>query len=219
MTTYLRTRLISAAAVVALAIAVPALAGPPLLCHPFEIGTARSLPWNGTEAWWQGRADYKLDNLIADTEALLTPSTPVIVRMETLRRAALYASADENIASQLLNRLMSRAEAAEKAGHPNGLALLDAAYVAGAFREITMLSATAEFSGRVAGVRAALGGTDPYALITRSVAARPDDAGIQFAAALISADKNRSAYAGHAAKARAGAAHDPLLARNIDKVS
>jgi hypothetical protein len=24
-----------------------ALAGPPLLCHPFEIGNARSLPWSG----------------------------------------------------------------------------------------------------------------------------------------------------------------------------
>ena len=57
--------------------------------------TRGRLPWDGTNAWWQGRADYNLQNLVADTEALLTPSTPVIVRMETLRRAALYASLDE----------------------------------------------------------------------------------------------------------------------------
>ena len=56
------------------------LAGPPLLCHPFDIGDARSLPWDGTRAFWQGRADYRLENLAADTEALgLMPSTPVIV--------------------------------------------------------------------------------------------------------------------------------------------
>ena len=77
------------ALVALLGVAAPALAGPPLLCHPFDIGSARSLPWDGTNAWWQGRADYNLQNLVADTEAILSPSTPVIVRMETLRRAAL----------------------------------------------------------------------------------------------------------------------------------
>ena len=66
-------------------ITTPAFAGPPLLCHPFDVGNARSLPWDGTQ-WWRGRTDYKLANLQADTEALLTPTTPIIVRMETLRR-------------------------------------------------------------------------------------------------------------------------------------
>ena len=37
-----RTPVVAAAAIL---IATPAFAGPPLLCHPFEIGTARSLPW------------------------------------------------------------------------------------------------------------------------------------------------------------------------------
>ena len=58
-----------------------------------------------------------------------------------------------------------------------------------------------------------------YALVQRSLALHPDDAALHFAAALISADGHRSAYATHAAKARAGAADDPLLARNIDHVS
>ena len=34
-----------------IALARPALAGPPLLCHPFDIGTAASLPWSGTRLW------------------------------------------------------------------------------------------------------------------------------------------------------------------------
>jgi hypothetical protein len=92
----------------ALAITTPALAGPPLLCHPFDVGTARSLPWDGTK-WWRGRTDYKLTNLLADTEALLTPSTPIIVRMETLRRAVLYASQDRTAASDLFATTVDRA--------------------------------------------------------------------------------------------------------------
>ncbi len=29
----------------------PAFAGPPLLCHPFDIGSSRSLPWDGSSSW------------------------------------------------------------------------------------------------------------------------------------------------------------------------
>src|SRR5512145_3147906 len=92
-------------AVLVVAFATAALAGPPLLCHPYDIGNARSLPWDGSRGWSGDLPDYKLERLIADTEALLTPSTPVIVRMETLRRASLYASRDRVIALQLLTRL------------------------------------------------------------------------------------------------------------------
>lgn len=198
------------------AIATPALAGPPLLCHPYDIGSARSLPWNDAAGWTGTRADYTLGNLVADTEALLTPSTPVVVRMETLRRAAIYASMDAAVAKQLVTRLNARVDAAEATGHPDALALLDAAYVTGALRQISVL--TGEFASRAPGVRAAIGGADPYALITRSVAARPNDAGIQFAAALIASDKNRGQYLDHASKARAGASGDALLTKNLDHV-
>src|SRR3954468_707412 len=77
-------------------LAQPAFAGPPLLCHAFDIGAANSLPWTTTAgaAWYEGQAGYDLQRLSTDTEALLTPSTPVIERMETLRRAAIYASRD-----------------------------------------------------------------------------------------------------------------------------
>ena len=101
------------------ATATPALAGPPLLCHPYDIGSARSLPWNDAAGWTGTRADYTLGNLVADTEALLTPSTPVVVRMETLRRAAIYASMDAAVAKQLVTRLNARVDAAEAAGHPD----------------------------------------------------------------------------------------------------
>lgn len=217
MRLHIRSAVLSAALVVA--IATPAIAGPPLLCRPYETGNARSLPWDGSRGWSGDLPGYKLENLIADTEALLTPSTPVIARMETLRRASLYASRDRTVASQLLTRLVSRANAAEAKGTPDALALHDAAYVAGAFHQISMLGRESGFRERAAAAREALGNTDAYALIRRSVAARPDDASIQFAAALIASGSDRTAYLNHAEKARRGVATDALLARNIDHIS
>jgi hypothetical protein len=213
------TRHIVMSAVIVVTMAAPALAGPPLLCRPYDTGGARSLPWNGSGGWQGELPGYKLENLIADTEAVLTPSTPVIARMETLRRASLYASRDRAIASQLLTRLLSRANAGDAKGTPDALALLDAAYVAGAFHEISMMGREGEFRNRAAAVREALGRNDAYALIQRSIAARPDDASIQFAAALIASDGHRGAYQQHAEKARKGVAKDALLARNINHVS
>src|SRR6478672_9206222 len=126
-----------------LAIATPVLAGPPLLCHPFDIGTAHSLPWDGTNGWSQGRANYPIKQLVTDTEAILQPGTPVVVRMETLRRAAIYASQDPAVAAALLDELSARARAGRNP--TDGLAALDAAYLIEALRQITMLGQSADF--------------------------------------------------------------------------
>jgi hypothetical protein len=219
MTRLFRPTLAPLLAIAATLVATPAFAGPPLLCHPYEIGTARSLPWSGANSWFQGDATYRTENLVADTEALLTPSTPVVVRMETLRRAAIYASADATLAARLLDRFVKRAETPGANGQPDALHLLDAAYIAGAYREMTMLGKDSMWGQRIAGLRAALGSTKDASLIGRSIAAKPDDPGIRFAAALILSDSDRQAYREHAEKARAGAAHDALLARNLNHVS
>jgi hypothetical protein len=203
----------------ALGAASPAMAGPPLLCHPYDIGDARSLPWDGAGAWWHGQSGYNPSHLVADTTALLTPSTPVVVRMETLRRAVIYASPDPKVAQALLQTFTERARAAEQSGRADALAYLDAAYVSGAFREMVLVGESPEGRARAAGARTlTLDGTE-YTLIKKALALRPDDAAIHFAAALIAADTNRAAYAAHAAKARAGVSRDRLLARNIDHVS
>ncbi len=217
MCPHIRSAVLAATLVVTLA--TPAVAGPPLLCHPYDTGNARSLPWDGTRGWSGDLPDYKLERLIADTDALLTPSTPVIARMETLRRASLYASRDRAIARELLGRLVSRAKAADAKGAPDALAWLDAAYVAGAFHEISLLGNNAGFRDRALAAREALGDLDAYALIQRSIAERAEDPALHFAAALIASDRNRAAYRTHVEKARRGVTQDALLARNIDHVS
>ena len=206
------------ALVALLGVAAPALAGPPLLCHPFDIGSARSLPWDGTNAWWQGRADYNLQNLVADTEALLTPSTPVIVRMETLRRAALYASLDDKVAARLLSSVTARANAGAP-GAASASALFDAGYLTETYKQIAMLRGERQFADRARTIAGVIGKADGTAMINRAITLRPDDASLRFAAALVAATADRTAYRDHADKARKGAAQDALLARNIDKLS
>ncbi len=219
MTRWFRPALTALATSALVLASTPAFAGPPLLCHPYDIGAAQSLPWSGARGWSDMDAKYQIENVVRDTEALLTPATPIVVRMETLRRASIYASADAAIAARLLDRLVKRAEASAASGQPDALHWLDAAYVAGAFRELASTSRESEFAPRVAGLRTALGSTKDAALIGRSLALMPDDPGIRFAAALILVDTDKQAYREHAEKARAGATRDALLARNIHHVS
>lgn len=194
----------------------PALAGPPLLCHTFDIGDARSLPWDGSNAWFQGRPDYDIRNVVADTEAILAPTTPVLVRMETLRRAALYASRDPQLAARLLDTLRARAQR-EAATDP--LAIFDAGYLTETFRQIARLEGEREFrdSARTAG--RVIGDANGYAMVTQALSRRPHDSALEFAAALIARGTGQASYQQHASRARRGAAQDALLARNIKMLS
>ena len=184
-----RTRSVFTALLVvaALATARPAQAGPPLLCHPFDIGSAASLPWNGTSSWFDGKTDYRLSNLVSDTEALLAPSTPVVVRMETLRRAAIYASHDPKVASALLDRLSAKAQLATSSTRPDALALLDVAYVTEALRQITQIGGVTGYKDRVPAIVELVRTRDGWSQMKASLAASPDDPALQFAAALIAA--------------------------------
>jgi hypothetical protein len=201
----------------ALVIARPALAGPPLLCHPFDIGSAQSLPWNGP-GWLDAKPDYPLAQLVADTEALLGPSTPVIVRMESLRRASLYAGRDAKVAADLLARVTATAQLSKAEGRPSALALLDAAYVTEALRQIVAIGGVSGYKDQVAGIRALLDGRDGQRFMRASLAVAPDDPSLEFAAALI-AGTDSAAYQRHAERARAGASSDALLAKNLSHIS
>jgi hypothetical protein len=116
--------------------AAPALAGPPLICQPVDIGTAQSLPWSSAPGWNGVLGSYDLAHLGDDTVSLLTPQTPVSVRRETLRRAAIYATRQAGLAELLASRLLARATAA---GDANPAAWFDAGYFVETIRQAARL--------------------------------------------------------------------------------
>ena len=91
-------------------VAVAAEAGPPLICHAFDAGTAPLLTWGRGQGWDTPDRSYDVSRLTADTVALLTPDAPILARMENLRRATIYAARDKKAAAELMSALMKRAE-------------------------------------------------------------------------------------------------------------
>lgn len=203
-----------------------ALAGPPLICHPFEIGNARSLPWSGSQ-WRDVNKTYNINRLVDDTLGLLTPETPVLVRMETLRRATVYAVwsmydrevgytvKDPAVANALLSQLKARVPGPGAKSHnrATALALFDYGYLLASYKQ-------AGDSSKGVGLSS---GADGYALIVKAIAAAGgSDPEMEFAAALASSDRPRGAQAAlqgahlaHLRKAAAGAKDGSLLARNL----
>lgn len=199
-------------AVLLLLAAGPAMAGPPLLCHAIDIGTARSLPWTGTGWNLSGNETYNTANLVTDTLALLTQDTPVLVRMETMRRATLYAQGKSGIAGELLAKLQTRAKENPK----DGLAAFDYGYLVETYKQASWLARhTNWLKGSRAEEMAAAENVDGYALVEKAIAMRGGDAAMEFAAALMIKDDAAPERATHVQKALAGAKKDPLLARNL----
>jgi len=209
----MKKTLIASSVLAVLAFAMPALAGPPFYCHAFDIGGAKSLPWDTHTRNWDGRVDYDITAVVTDTNALLTPATPVLVRMETLRRASLYASRDRRVAEQLIASVMSRVHDARQA---DAMAWFDAGYVIEALSELEQYN---DRTNQQAGSRNSLAGiTHAYEarpLLDKSAALRPADASIQFALALITPTTEKGSYL---RSAREGARRDALLANNLARL-
>ena len=183
-----------------------ALAGPPLICHPFEIDGANSLPWISHDWNLSGSENYDTSKLASDTLAILDSSNVTLVHMETLRRATLYARKDPLAAKQLITRLIARAELTKSATPstpPNALAIFDAGYLAEAYKQ--WLGSENNPAQRF----------DGYALVQLALQRRGSDPQMEFAAALISVGNASMNGQEHAEKAIAGAKNDSLLARNL----
>lgn len=210
----LACRYFFAVAAAALLVANAAQAGPPLVCHAFEIGQAKSLPL-ASHTWnLSGSENYDTKNLVKDTLEILAPTTPVLVRMETLRRATLYSRKDPVAARELLGKLYSRASSAESAGHPDALAWFDAGYLVETYkqwigRDLPHLTDGMRMDANPAS------GVDGYAMVKKAIALRGDDPQMEFAAALITLSGPGDEHAQHAQKAIAGAKNDALLAQNL----
>jgi len=183
----------------------PAFAGPPLICHSFDIGNAKSLPWVSHDWNLNGSENYGTRSLPTDTVAILDASQVTLVHMETLRRATLYAHKDAVAAKQLLLKLMARAQAAQTSPHPDALAVFDAGYLAEAYQQ---------WPGE--GGQNPANGLDGYAFVKKALQLRGSDPQMEFAAALITLRGPQSEHQEHAGRAIAGAKNDDLLARNLN---
>jgi hypothetical protein len=215
-----------AATVCLIVVQQAALAGPPLICHPFEIGNARSLPWAGGSGNWNTPdKHYDISRLVQDTLALLTPNTPVLVRMETIRRASIYAiwpadakigASEKNqmIAADLLARFKARTtEAGAKSDKKNAaLALFDFGCLAECYKQLAWSSPKPSLAS----------GFDGYAMIVKAIEIRGGDPEMEFGAALACMGKKkeegRDAYVAHVQRAAAGAQDGSLLAQNLLKL-
>jgi hypothetical protein len=197
----------------------PALAGPVLICKNYEIGAAKSLPCGGSD-WRSVKPDYDINRLVEDTLSLLTPETPVIARMETLRRAVIYsvwarvdrevnyAKRNDNAAQELFSRLIgnSKQSAFQSASKkPDPLKMFDSGFFVESWKQ-----AYVDGSGKMPV------DFDGYALVKQAIALRGNDPEMEFAAALITSIRSdKAAHRAHLQKAIAGAPEGSLLARNI----
>ena len=102
-----------------LTIAVAAEAGPPLICHPFDAGSAQLLPWvSQGQNWNTPDRSYDVQKLTADVLRLLSSDAPIVARMENMRRATIYAGQDRRVAAELLTAVVKRATCRCGEGQP-----------------------------------------------------------------------------------------------------
>jgi hypothetical protein len=183
--------------------AASALAGPPLVCHAFDIGNAKSLPWISHGWSLSGAETYDVNHLVSDTVAILDTDPTVLVHMETLRRATLYSEKDSMVAKRLLVTLISRADSSS--GASAALANFDAGYLAEAMKQYELITKSTSAAHNF----------DGYARIKKALELNPNSPQMDFAAALVTLDGPTGLHNAYSQRALAGAQSDPLLARNL----
>lgn len=183
-----------------------ALAGPPLLCHAFDIGNRKSLPWISHDWNLSGAESYDTKNLAADTLSVLDSDSTVLVHMETLRRAALYGQKNPEALKLLLVKLVSRSDASAKDPQASALAIFDVGYLAATLDQVHWIHK--DFANPAQSL-------DRNALVNRAIQLRGNDPQMEFAAALITLEGPAAEHQAHAKKALAGAPSDALLERNL----
>lgn len=188
--------LLVAAALLALPSA--SMAGPPLLCHPFQTEGGGLLPWGDGPGWNTPDPSYDVKRLPADLQRLLGPDVPVLTRMENMRRAVIYVLEDAAVADEILQAFLRRAEQVSGSGPAAAAALFDAGYLVETYEQ-------AVHRHRRSGPDA-----DGYALVQRALALSGGSPEMEFAASLMTTGARADA---HRRKAREGAS--ALLSRNL----
>ena len=185
---------------VLLAVSRAATAGPPLICHPFDAGSAAVLPWGQGPGWNTPDRSYDVERLTADTLRLLSPDAPVLARMENLRRATIYASKDRRLAAELLAAVLAKAMSAAAERPRDPLAWFDAGYVLESYRQASVIH------------RREVPEIDGFRLVEKALELAGSNAEMEFAASLM---KEGAAADAHRQRAVAGARPGSLLAKNL----
>src|SRR5918993_3184235 len=205
------TRALLALAVV-ICCATPALAGPPLICFPFEVESGKLIAWGTGPGWNTPDRAYDINNVIADTTATLSADAPVLTRMENLRRATIYAMRDPQIAHELLKAVMNRALATRV----DSRAWFDAGYLIESYKQAVHLRDTRKPELRAwAAVDESIR-LDGYTWVKKVMAMTAPSAEMEFAASLMTQGPVASA---HRARAIAAAPKGSILARNLAAVA
>lgn len=189
--------------------AMPALAGPPLICHPYITDGGKMIAWGTGPGWNTPDPGYDVSRLVTDTTAVLTPETPVLTRMENLRRATIYAMRDAAVAEQLLQALMKRALSTTT----DSGAWFDAGYVIEAFEQGVHLRHDRRAAGWTAVDETIR--VDGYGSVKKAIAMRGANAEMEFAASLMTTGAVADAHRARAAAAGRGS----LVVRNLAKVA
>lgn len=198
--------------------AAPAAAGPPLICHPFQTGGTPSLPWGTGPGWNTPDPNYDVRRLPADVSRLLAEQTGVFPRMETLRRATIYAARNPRVAYELLAHVLGRALGAAAVGRPDDLAWFDAGYLVESYKQATHIYRWDMLEpGARAGwtLRDQLQGFDGYAWVRRALELSNGNPDMEFAASLM---KTGALSDQHRRNAAARARPGSLLARALNSI-
>jgi hypothetical protein len=199
----------SLAVLAVLVFAMPALAGPPLICNPFVTDGGKLIAWGTGPGWNTPDHSYDIKKLVADTTGVLTPDAPVLTRMENLRRATIYAMRDPVVAEQLLKALMARALSTTT----DSGAWFDAGYLIEAYKQGTHLRGE-----RKATAWAAVDETirvDGYGFVKKAIAMRGANAEMELAASLMTQGAVADAHRARAKAAGAGS----LVAKNLARLA
>src|SRR5687768_11178471 len=221
------SHLFGAFVVMMLAFASPALAGPPLICHPFDTAGGALLEWGGGSGWNSPHPSYDVKKLPTEVARLLDADTPVLTRMENLRRATIYSMKDPAVAHQLLTVVMGRALTPRS----NAQAWFDAGYLIESYKQATHLRERGSLwsKNNHPSAAAAPGApgfawtatdetlkVDGYGFVKKAMAmAGAPNAEMEFAASLMTQGTVASA---HRARAAASAARGSVLAQNLAKL-
>ncbi len=200
--------------VLMLAFASPALAGPPLICHPFDTAGGTLIAWGNGSGWNTPLASYDVKKLPAEVAQLLDSDAPVLTRMENLRRATIYAMKDPAVAHQLLTVVMGRALT------PRGgaQAWFDAGYLIESYKQAAHLREGSAFWSRDKAWQATdeTLKVDGYGFVKKAIAMTgAPNAEMEFAASLMTQGTVASE---HRARAAASAARGSVLAQNLAKL-